>query len=196
MRLIVGLGNPGEKYEKTRHNLGFAVVEKLVKNLKLKVKSDETGFKFEKKFDAAVCRLTGDLLVIKPQTMMNASGVAVQKIASFYKILAGDVWVVHDDIDLPLGKIKIVVGRGPAGHRGVESIIKNLGTEEFVRFRCGIMQGGIPIEKRKHVDAEGFVLRLFEPGEKSAAKRMIKKAAEAVEVGFEESLSVAMNRFN
>jgi PTH1 family peptidyl-tRNA hydrolase len=128
--------------------------------------------------------------------MMNASGVAVGKIASFYKILAGDIWVVHDDIDLPLGKIKIVVGRGPAGHRGVESIIKNLGTEEFVRFRCGIMQGGIPIEKRKHVDAEGFVLRPFEPREKAVAKRMIKKAVEAVEVGLEESLSVAMNRFN
>jgi PTH1 family peptidyl-tRNA hydrolase len=103
---------------------------------------------------------------------------------------------VHDDIDLPLGKIKIVVGRGPAGHRGVESLIKELGTEEFVRFRCGIMQGGIPIEKRKHVDTERFVLRPFEPKERAGAKRMIKKAVEAVEVGLEESLSVAMNRFN
>ncbi len=192
MRLIVGLGNPGEKYEKTRHNLGFAVVEALGRKW-------EVEWGLDGKFESlkALKRTEGaEIMLLKPQTMMNASGVAVGKIASFYKILAGDVWVVHDDIDLPLGKIKIVVGRGPAGHRGVESIIKNLGTEEFVRFRCGIMQGGIPIEKRKHVDAEGFVLRPFEPGEKAVAKRMIKKAVEAVEVGLEESLSVAMNRFN
>jgi PTH1 family peptidyl-tRNA hydrolase len=190
MKLIVGLGNPGEKYEKTRHNLGFAVVEKLAKEM------INGQWLMVDKFQSLIIKHQSSTILAKPQTMMNASGVAVGKIASFYKILPGDIWVVHDDVDLLLGKIKIVVGRGAAGHRGVESIIKILGTEEFVRFRCGIMAGEMPIEKRKHVDAERFVLRPFEPREKAIVKRMIKKTVEAVGVGLVESLSVAMNRYN
>ncbi len=104
--------------------------------------------------------------------------------------------MVHDDVDLPLGKIKIVVGRGAAGHRGVESIIKNLDTEEFVRFRCGIRQGEIPVEERRHIDVERFVLRPFEPREKTEVKKMIKKVVEVIELGLEEGLSKIMNRYN
>lgn len=134
MKLIVGLGNVGSKYAKTRHNLGFMVVDQLVAS------EDWPALKLEKKFKAEL-RL-GDIgktavILAKPTTMMNLSGYSVQAIASFYRIKPKDVWVIYDDIDLEFGKLRIRSGGGSGGHNGVASVIEAIG-DGFVRYRVGI----------------------------------------------------------
>ncbi|MFH1840669.1 MAG: aminoacyl-tRNA hydrolase [Candidatus Shapirobacteria bacterium] len=169
MILIVGLGNPGERYQHTRHNLGFGVVDELIKNY------PSVGKQF---------------IFLKPQTFVNASGFAVAKAANFYKIAPKDIWVIHDEVDLPPGKIKIRLGGGSAGHRGVSSIIEKLGTERFVRFRLGI---GHPKElDDKHLSVEKYVLQ----SDARLTKKLIKKATQAVIFALEKGLEKAMNRFN
>jgi PTH1 family peptidyl-tRNA hydrolase len=165
--LIVGLGNPGKKYEKTRHNVGSEVIDEL-KFLNLK-----------------------NVILAKPRTFMNESGKAVKKLVKDYKLKVEDLIVVHDDIDLPLGKIKIVTGRGAAGHKGVESIIKALGTKNFVRFRIGILP-----RSGKPKSPEKFVLQKFNKDEGEITGEVIKKTAEAIEIVLTESLEKAMNKFN
>jgi PTH1 family peptidyl-tRNA hydrolase len=184
MKLIVGLGNHGKKYEKTRHNLGFMVVEALVQ-------MENGEWKMEKKFNSQLSIINSQLLLAKPQTLMNASGFAVVKLANFYKIKPEDLWVIHDDVDLPLGKLKIVRERGSAGHRGVISIIEQLGTTDFVRFRLGI---GHP--KRDGKWTEDFVLSPFLPTEKDEVKRLIKKTVEAIKVGLRGGGEQAIGKFN
>ncbi|MCL4382430.1 MAG: aminoacyl-tRNA hydrolase [Patescibacteria group bacterium] len=188
MKLIVGLGNPGSKYEKTRHNLGFRVVEALAKDkIKGEVKWEEAP-----KFSSLICRLTKDVILVKPQAFMNASGEAVAKIANFYKISASDIWVVHDDVDLPLGKIKIRIGGSAAGHHGVESLIVNLGTDRFLRIRLGI---GRP-SRGKDAQIEKYVLKTFELNETSEVKHLLKQAALALETCLQDGPEKTMNRFN
>ncbi len=136
MKLIVGLGNPGKDYEDTRHNIGFMVVDKLARE----IGRDTLVWNQDDKRSAFVAKV-GELVIAKPVTFMNNSGVAVKKLADFYKIDPVDVWVIHDDLDLPIGKIRIRNQGGTAGHNGVESIITHLGTDKFLRFRflclCG-----------------------------------------------------------
>ncbi|MBU3957333.1 aminoacyl-tRNA hydrolase [Patescibacteria group bacterium] len=188
MKLIVGLGNPGEKYEDTKHNLGFVVLDALFQEL---TPVEKTAWKENKKFNSLLAKI-GDLILAKPQTFMNASGMAVAKIANFYKIKLTDLWVIHDEIDLPLEEIRIVRGRGAAGHRGVESIIKELGTEDFVRFRLGI---GHPGPGSGDKEVERYVLALFGKGEKSKARRMVKKTVKAIQLALNKGLERAMNQF-
>lgn len=172
MKLIVGLGNPGEKYAKTRHNLGFMVIDKLL--LKL-TPSQEAVWLESKKFNSLLAKV-GNLFLIKPQTMMNASGYAVDKLADFYKIKPEDIWIIHDDVDLPLGEMKIRSGGAAAGHHGVESIIKQLGTDQFVRFRLGIGHPG----RGANGLVERYVLREFDINEKAELKGMVKKTVKAL----------------
>lgn len=182
MILIVGLGNPGIKYEKTHHNLGFMVADAL-----------RCEFSFSKKFNAEICQLSPDILIIKPQTFMNASGIAVAKIFRYYDIkILSNLWVVHDDVDLPLGKLKIRLGGAAAGHHGVESVIKELGTDNFVRFRLGI---GHP-QRGSDEQVEKYVLRSFDVNEKTEVKQMIKKTVKAIQKAIEQNLERAMNEFN
>lgn len=199
MKLIVGLGNPGEKYENTRHNLGFVVLDALIQEL---TPVEKTVWKESKKFNSLVAKID-DLILVKPQTFMNASGIAVVKILRYYdmpaardsfgmKILS-DLWVIHDEIDLPLETIRIVRGRGAAGHRGVASIIKELGTENFVRFRLGIGHPGLESSEK---EVERYVLSSFGRGEKGKARRMIKRAVKVIELAIEEGLEKATNQFN
>ena len=195
MFLIVGLGNPGEKYKNTRHNLGFMVVDGVARKfLPLK----ETKWKEDKQANALVLRVPPNILLVKPLTFMNASGKAVAKLASSFELQASSTWVVHDDVDLPLGKIKIRLGGGSAGHRGIESIIKELGTDKFVRFRLGIGHPGknpnFKIQNPKLV--ESYVLEEFQNKEKNRARKMIKKAIKAIQVALEKGLEMAMNEFN
>lgn len=141
MKIIVGLGNPGKEYENTRHNVGFLGLDKIV--IKLKVESYKAeDFKYEKKFDAEIAKFklkNEDIILVKPQTFMNESGKAVKKVVDFYKANpAQDLIVVYDDIDIPLGKVKMRLEGSSAGHRGLQSIIDNLGTESFMRVRIGI----------------------------------------------------------
>ena len=192
MKLLVGLGNPGKKYEKARHNLGFMVLDALLQDL---MPVEETAWEKNNKFNALVAK-TSDLILIKPQTMMNNSGQAVAKMARFYKIEPEDIWVIHDEIDFPLGRIKIVQARGAAGHKGVESIIKELGAEEFVRFRLGISQpkenGKWKMENGKL--AESYVLSPFGQGEKKKVRVLVKKVVKAIKYSLDKGLEKAMAR--
>jgi PTH1 family peptidyl-tRNA hydrolase len=200
MKLIVGLGNPGEKFKYTRHNIGFMVVEKLVKE-KLSLLPSLKAWKKEEKFLSEICRIQNEVIIIKPQTYMNLSGLAVSKIANFYKITPDDIWVVHDDIDLPIGKIRIRKGGASAGHHGIESMIKELGMSEFIRFRLGIGEGKL---NRQHTadhnlrrqDVEKFVVSLFKESEAGEVKKIIKNATEALSIALDKGVDKAMNRFN
>ena len=118
MKLIVGLGNPGGEYKDTRHNIGFMVVDKLAKELGV----TDPSWNTDPKKNALTAKI-GEVLLVKPQTFMNKSGFAVSALMNFYKLTPADVWIIHDDIDLPLGKIKIREKGGSAGHHGIESII-------------------------------------------------------------------------
>ena len=185
MILIVGLGNPGEKYAKTRHNLGFMVVDTLAQ-----MKNVE--WKMDKKSNSQLSIINSQLILAKPQTMMNASGFAISKLVSFYKVKPENIWVIHDDADLPLGRIKIRLGGGSGGHRGIDSIIEQLGTDKFVRFRLGIGE----VDRGKDRLLEKYVLKNFAFNETSKVRQMIKKTTAAIKMALAEDLEKAMNHFN
>jgi len=189
MKLIVGLGNPGRKYEKTRHNLGFVVLDALLQDL---TPVEKTAWKENKRFNSLTTKV-GDFILAKPQTFVNASGFAVNKLANFYGIEPEDIWVVHDDLDLPLRKVKIRKGGGSAGHRGIDSIVKELGTHDFVRFRLGI---GHPGPGSSDKEVERYVLSPFVGGERKEAGRTVKQAVKAIRLALEKGLEEAMNRYN
>ena len=203
MKLIVGLGNPGIKYEKTRHNIGFMVVEQFLKDFET---VDKTEWVDEKKFKSDIAMLNWQprhgkeekVILVKPKTYVNNSGLAVQLLTSYYKLLTNDIWIVHDDIDLPLGSMKIRFGGASAGHHGVESIIEKLGTDKFWRFRMGTGERNSKSEYRnsKLKNVEDFVLGEFRGGERGKVKHLIKRGVGAIEMGLEEGLEAAMNRFN
>lgn len=195
MKLIVGLGNPGKKYERTRHNLGFVVLDALLQDL---TEVEKTTWKMDKKFNSQLSIINSQLLLAKPQTMMNASGFAVKKLTSHFALPPSSLWVIHDDVDLPLGKMKIRLGGAAAGHHGVESIIDKLGTDQFVRFRLGIghPKEKLKIKNQKLKSVEKYVLTEFGSEEKSEVKKMAKKAVEAIGVALEKGLDRAMTRFN
>ena len=133
MKMIVGLGNPGKEYEKTRHNIGFMVIDNYAK--------DKDIHDFKKKFNGLYTIFTHNnesFLLLKPQSFMNLSGIVIQKFASYYKINPEDILVIHDDLDLPVGKIKIKYKGSSGGHNGIKNIIENLKTEVFTRFKIGI----------------------------------------------------------
>lgn len=186
MKLIVGLGNPGEKYVGVRHNLGFEVVEELVK----KIEVEDGKWKFEKKFKSEILKWIPDqvgddktVILAKPQTYMNNSGLAVKLISSYYHLASSDIIVIHDDLDLLLGKIKVRTGGAAAGHHGVESIIKALGRDTFTRIKLGIGndKSHAGEHQRVHFEAEKFVLEVFLPGERPKVKSMIKQAVSILE---------------
>jgi PTH1 family peptidyl-tRNA hydrolase len=195
MILIVGLGNPGEKYQNTRHNIGFMVVDRLFKNQV----PFGTNWIFDKSFNALYYK-KADLVMVKPQTFMNASGIAVKKIADFYKIDTENIWVVNDDIDLPLGKIRIKSGGGSAGHRGIESIVRELKSEVFVRFRLGVGRGKQDTKSAKKNFIRQSVIRWvvspFFEGEKGQMRKLIKHGAQALEIALHRGLDRAMNEYN
>lgn len=198
MKLIVGLGNPGEKYSKVRHNLGFMVVDGYTKKC---LPSTDYGkfWEYENKFKSEVGRLkTEDVLLAKPQTYMNNSGLAVRLLTTYYKLPATDLIVTYDDLDLPLGKIKVRMGGSGAGHHGVESIIDVLGTDKFIRVRLGIGNLLTKSSERKqvHVDTNKFVLEPFMHSEKPKVKHMIKQAVKALEILLNKGLPAAQNQFN
>lgn len=199
MILIVGLGNPGGKYQKTRHNLGFMVLDELARKI---LPLAKTVWKESKKFNSEFLIQAPQLVLAKPQTFMNASGMAVAKMANYYKITPENIWVVHDEVDLPLGKLKIRLGGAAAGHRGVESVMKELGTDKFVRFRLGIghprLRPGFGGQASRGVDdgVERFVLKEFDVNERTEVKQLIKKTIRAIQVALKDGLERAMNEYN
>ncbi len=191
MKLIVGLGNPGEKYIGTRHNLGFDVLDELTRKLNL------VDWVKEDKFKSELIKVP-ELLLVKPQIYVNNSGMAVKSLASYYKIPISNIIVVHDELDLPLGKIKIRLGGAAAGHHGVESIINTLSTDQFIRIRLGIgtLQTQSSEHKRRALNAEKFVLEPFTHSEKPQIKHIIKQAIKALDLLLEKGLKQAQNQFN
>jgi len=194
MFLIVGLGNPGEKYKNTRHNVGFMTID----NLQLTI-DKFSDWKNIKKLQAVISKgeINGQkVLLAKPRTFMNFSGQAVKKLVSNVKCQMSNVLVIHDDIDLPLGKIKIVKNRGAGGHKGVESIIKILETKNFIRFRIGVWPKSLITQPTNHKIVEKFVLQKFNKGEEKMVKEVIKKTIEAIEVAIKDRVEKAMDKYN
>ncbi len=191
MKLIVGLGNPGEKYIGVRHNLGFAVLDELARKLNLVDWSKEEKFKSE-------LIKTPELILAKPQTYMNNSGLAVSAVAEYFKIRPEDIIIIHDELDLPLGKIKVRLGGAAAGHHGVESIINILKTDKFIRVRLGIgtLRTLSGEHKGRSISVEKFVLESFTHQESGSVKRMLKQAGKALDVLLEKGLEKAQNQYN
>lgn len=188
MKLIVGLGNPEDKYFRTRHNLGFMVLDALLRKLAPVQKSD---WKFAKKFNSLIAKQAGFLLV-KPQTFVNASGFAVSQISQYYRLSPAAIWIVHDDLDLKLGQIKIRQGGASAGHRGVESIIAQLGNDQFTRFRLGIGHPG----QQSGSNVDQYVLSAFPSKEAHEAKKMVKKAVKLLQIAAKDGLPKAQGLAN
>lgn len=191
MFLIVGLGNPGDKFTHTRHNLGFEVLDALRRKFEL------PEFSKEDKFKAEVSK-NGEVILAKPLTFMNLSGMAVTPLAQYFKIEPENIVVIHDELDLPLGHIKIRIGGSDAGHHGVESVIQMLGNEKFIRVRLGIGTWHALSGEHKHAafNAEKFVVEHFLDNEKSKVKAMVKRAVKAVEAILELGVEKAQNQYN
>ena len=166
MKLIVGLGNPGEKYTKNRHNVGFMVVE----TLSTKYKVEGIKWEMSKKFNAEIVQ-TKEYILAKPQTFMNESGVAVAALANFYKIKPVDIYVIHDDLDIKLGNYKIQLGKGPKVHNGLRSIEEKLGSDQFVNVRVGVENR--EVRGNKGVPGVVYSLQDFRGDEKEIINKVI-----------------------
>ena len=186
MKLIVGLGNPGREYRWTRHNMGFLLIDELAR---------ENGVELSRRGLKALYgrgRIARkEVILAKPQTFMNLSGEAVQRLLHFFKIPPEDLVVLHDDLDLPWGKIRIRLRGGSGGHRGIQSIQDSIGSDEFWRVKMGIGRPAVP-----HQDPADYVLDALEEAEKGEVKGILKRSAEAVEVLLTEGPQEAMNRFH
>jgi len=190
MILIVGLGNPGRKFQKTRHNLGFLVLDRFKKKNKF------PDWKLKKKFEAKISE--GKLgrkkiILAKPQTFMNDSGRAVKLLIAYYRLPLTNLFVVHDDLDILLGKIKIVKTKGSAGHKGVQSIIDEIRNQNFIRFRIGIRP---KISNSEFETKDKFVLQKFNKEEIKILKKVTEKTSKAIKTTINEGLEKAMNQFN
>lgn len=177
MKIIVGLGNPGEKYLNTRHNLGFEALDSILKKFESVKNSTWEESKKTKSLIKKVNIKDIPTLLAKPQTFMNNSGEGVKALLNYYKIDITDLILIHDELDLPLGKLQIRFGGGTAGHNGVESVINNLSTNEFLRIRMGIGKPKkIPqdVNPSHHTSTENYVLGYFDDNEHHHVKTMIK----------------------
>lgn len=184
-RLIVGLGNPGETYRDTRHNIGFMVLDEIARRM-------GAAFREEKRWCGLVAKFTGGYL-LKPLTFMNDSGRSVQSVGHFYKASPAQTLVVYDDVDLPLGRLRFRTSGSAAGHNGIRSLISSLGSDEFPRLKVGIS----PADGRPAGDRMvGHVLGKFSAEEKPALQTVIQRAADAVLSAVDRGLETAMNVFN
>jgi len=192
MKLIVGLGNPGFLYARNRHNIGFMCIRHFART---------QGIRFDKKQGYArtgTGKIAGNRIVLaRPQTYMNSSGESVSRLLKRLNINLSDLIVIHDDLDLPLGKIRIRLGGSSSGHKGIDSIIAHLGSQDFYRIRIGI---GRPttLESIQDKEAEiiAYVLNDFTPEEKGIITQAIPEVSQAILCLLTEGLTAAMNKFN
>ena len=184
MKLIVGLGNPGKEYEKTRHNVGFLLIDRLCDELNVTLDKNKCkanyGIYFHKQ---------EKIILVKPMTYMNLSGEAVKSLMKYYGLGVEDVIVVHDDLDLPLGKLRLRKSGSSAGQKGMGNIIDLLGTKDINRIRIGIAND-------KTLDTKDYVLGRFSKEEKMIMDEAIDKAAEAIIYSFDHNFDEVMSKFN
>lgn len=184
MKIIVGLGNPGTKYEKMRHNLGFMVIDQFALQFDMECNSKRFQSLFGKK-----TREDEEIIVLKPQTFMNLSGVAVKEAVNMYKCALQDLMVIGDDLDIPLGKIRIRRCGGCGGHRGLESVAASLGSTDFPRLRVGIGRPSVG-------DPADYVLSAFSKEEEALVRESLDKACQALKIWIFEGIEACMNKFN
>lgn len=184
VRLIVGLGNPGERLRRTRHNLGFAVVEEL---------SSRRGCAFDRVECKSLLAIEPELILARPQTYMNRSGYALRCLVEKRDLQAENILVVFDDVHLPLGKIRFRKSGGPGGHRGMESVIQNLQSEALPRLRLGVGSSEAGVDGDALVE---FVLAPFLDTELAEVEEMIGRAADACERWLADGVEATMNEFN
>lgn len=183
--VVIGLGNPGREYRETRHNIGFMVIDRLCRAMGISLT------RVQSKALTGVGVLEGKKVVVgKPQTFMNLSGQSVSGLIRFYKTPLDQLIVAHDDLDLPLGTIRLRPGGGSAGQKGMVSIIQQLGSQDFARLRVGI---GRPPGR---MDPSAFVLQKFTAGEMDLVDRVLDRALAAVRIFVTEGLDAAMNQHN
>ena len=190
-RLIVGLGNPGAKYERTRHNIGFEIVDALAKRF------PDVALAENKRFQGAVgeFRSGGERIVlIKPTTYMNKSGQAVRAVLDWYKLDPDTVLVVYDDMDLPTGKLRMRLSGGAGGHNGMKSIISHLGTKDFPRLRVGI--GSTEKGDERDSAVVSHVLGRFSPEDRKIVDAVIPMAADAIDFSLRKGVERSMNLYN
>jgi PTH1 family peptidyl-tRNA hydrolase len=186
--LVVGLGNPGDEYAVTRHNIGFQVANRLAKRARLEFDKKAAGARVA---EGALGQLR--IAVAKPQTFMNESGRSVRRLLERYRVDPSRLVVVYDDVDLPLGRIRIRPSGGPGTHNGMRSVVEELRTEDFPRVRCGIAPQAPDGEI---ADIMEYVLAPFEADEREAADAVVARAAEALEVLLRDGIRRAMDAFN
>ncbi|MBU4287705.1 MAG: aminoacyl-tRNA hydrolase [Proteobacteria bacterium] len=183
--LVVGLGNPGDAYAKTRHNAGFMVLDEVAESFSIPIE--------KKKFDALFGRglIEGsEVILAKPMAFMNLSGIPVQKILKYFEIPFEDMLVIHDDIDLAFGRLQIKENGGHGGHKGLKSIIETVGSGDFVRLRIGIGRS------EDNIGVTNYVLGQFNTNEKKALDRITERARDAVVVTTCKGAKKAINIFN
>ncbi len=188
MKIVVGLGNPGIKYEFTRHNTGFRIVDHLALSI-------ETEFKEVKSYYSLISRgMINDhkLILVKPQTFMNLSGRAVSKVVSYYKISLRDLLIVYDDLNLELGQLRIRKEGSAGGHKGMESIMQYLHSEDIPRLRIGVRN---PFTNF-NFDCASYVLSNFKHDEEDKIKETIKLSTEAIKTVIEDGFEKAMRKYN
>lgn len=183
--LLVGLGNPGKEYTHTKHNVGFLVLDELGKRIGADVKKS----KFQSLYGEGFIE-ENKIILLKPQTYMNRSGGAVASASDFYKIPPENIIVVHDEMDISLGRIMIKPGGGSAGNNGIKSIISSLGTKDFIRVRLGIGKPGM------RTDGANHVLSNFSKAESKLVEESIQTAADAILEIIDNGLQSAMNKYN
>ena len=185
--LLVGLGNPGTRYRDTRHNVGFMVVDQVAEA------AGPVTWRSKHQGDLADAVVGGQkLLLLKPQTYMNRSGQSVGSVARFFKIVPEDIRVVHDELDLPWGRIQLKQGGGDAGHNGLKSVTSGLGSRDYVRLRIGVGRPG-PDFSGKGSD---YVLQAFASEERTLLPEVIRQATDAISDVVKSGLAAAMNRVN
>ena len=187
MKIIIGLGNPEKKHESTRHNLGRLIVKSFQEQVGF------SDFKLKKKLQSLISedKLNGEKIILAlPETFMNLSGKAVKSLIANYKLSPKNIWVIHDDFDIELGKLKISENKSSAGHKGIQSIINELKTKDFIRFRIGIKP------KRMPKTLDKFVLKKFTKKELGTIKNINGKTIRILEFTLKEGIEKTMNEFN
>ncbi len=183
MKMIVGLGNPGKEYELTRHNIGFMVIDNYAKEYKAS---------FKKKYNGLYTKIyhNGEyIILLKPLLYMNLSGIVVAKFAKFFKIEAKDILIIHDDLDMPVGKIKIKFNSSSGGHNGIKNIIENLGTSEFTHFKIGIGND-------KNKETKDYVLGKFNKEEIQRINKIIPYSTRIIDDYVDLDITKLMSRYN